>query len=281
MTLVSLEWRSLRLLDIYDVDSLITQKHHALIVPYRDRAVHLGVFVPHMQDYFQREFPSQIFDIYIVEQANERLFNRGWLFNVGLRQALQSNETSKMDGCIILHDVDLIPEPGVPYSSCDDPIQLGSELEHRNWSVRYEQYTGGIVSMNLKHWKQINGMSNSYEGWGMEDDDLRERLRIQKLLVPTKTLRRPNGDLNPNKFCIRRPPPGRGRFRSLPRHKKVHQKKKLGDVNASRQILGEMYGNSDRWKSDGLSNVRYAVVERTTEQVGNRVTLHHIKVVPP
>jgi hypothetical protein len=39
--------------------------------------------------------------------------------------------------CVVLHDVDLVPHPGVPYTECDSPIQLGSELEHFNWGVPY------------------------------------------------------------------------------------------------------------------------------------------------
>ena len=53
----------------------------AIIVPYRDREEHLAQFVPHMDKFLSdRDIPYKIF---VVEQKNERPFNRGWLVNVG------------------------------------------------------------------------------------------------------------------------------------------------------------------------------------------------------
>ena len=82
-------------------------------------------------------------------------------------------ELQKDTQCIIFHDVDLLPanESLVPYNDCDQPTQLGSELEHWKWGVPYKNYAGGVVSMHVRHWHQMNGFSNDFEGWGGEDDD--------------------------------------------------------------------------------------------------------------
>lgn len=31
---------------------------------------------------------------------------------------------------------------------------------------------GGVISISARQFKDINGMSNVYDGWGGEDDDL-------------------------------------------------------------------------------------------------------------
>ena len=68
----------------------------------------------------------------------------------------------------LFHDVNLLPanDSLLPYNECDRPIQLGSELEHWGWGVPYKNSAGGVVSMHLRHWNQINGFSNDFEGWG-------------------------------------------------------------------------------------------------------------------
>lgn len=164
--------------------------HHAIIIPYRDREYHLEKFIEYMGKYLLRNFPAESFELWIVEQDDKQLFNRAWLTNVGLTriraQSIQYEQekyyVTQGNGitvppkprCIILHDVDLVPVvDGVPYTNCDRPIQLGSELAHFNYSVPYALYTGGVgPSMMMQHWAKINGMSNDYAGWGGEDDDL-------------------------------------------------------------------------------------------------------------
>lgn len=249
---------------------------HAIVVPYRDREFHLKIFKDHMKNYLSTYFPEHKFDIWIIEQADDELFNRGWLMNVGLTELSKVQDS----GCVVLHDVDMVPQPGVPYTQCDWPIQLGSEMEHRNWTVRYEQYCGGVVSMRLEHWKQINGASNDYVGWGLEDDDLRERLRRQKgfVIACSHVRHRPEDSrlLTPHQVCIRRPPLGHGRFNSLARNRIYHGKKKLGDINVSKDMINEMYKGSDRWQHDGLNDLRYHILERDDVTDG----VHHLKVVP-
>ena len=144
-------------------------EHHALVVPYRDRPKHLQVFLDHMGPWFESHYPDKQFSIWIVEQDDNDLFNRAWLGNVGITEIIKHQPNTH---CIIFHDVDLIPNASttnmVPYPKCDLPIQLGSELEHFNWTVPYPTSFGGITSMSQKHWKQINGLSNDYVGWGGE-----------------------------------------------------------------------------------------------------------------
>ena len=134
-------------------------KQHAILIPYRDRPFHLELFLEYMGPYLNLHFPHATFDLWIIEQDDIDLFNRAWLANVGLREIVKASPTTS---CVIFHDVDLVPNmtSHVPYTTCQWPIQLGSELQHFNWSVPYPAYAGGITSMSLKHWQLINGLGN-------------------------------------------------------------------------------------------------------------------------
>jgi hypothetical protein len=181
-----------------DFSNLNPDRNHAIIIPYRNRKFHLEQFIDHMGPYLNRNFPNDTFELWIMEQGDNFLFNRAWLVNVGIANIkhqnriyqyehlhqLQHQREQQRQGqnnishelppitvpppprCIILHDVDLIPTvDGVPYTNCSRPIQLGSELAHFNDSIPYPLYTGGVgPSMTLDHWNKINGMSNDFYG---------------------------------------------------------------------------------------------------------------------
>jgi N-terminal region of glycosyl transferase group 7/N-terminal domain of galactosyltransferase len=137
---------------------------HALLIPYRNRTFHLERFLEYMRPYLQRHFPDDVFTVYVVEQDDTTLFNRGWLTNVGLEMIQHMAPRTQ---CITLHDVDLIPNgtSHVPYTSCvDRPIHLATKMENFNWAVPYGQYCGGITALSMTHWQEINGMSNDYQG---------------------------------------------------------------------------------------------------------------------
>ncbi len=73
----------------------------AIIVPYRDREQQLKRFLSHMKDYIK----DIDYEIFIIEQADDKPFNRGKLLNAGYKYALDK-------GCdyFVFHDVDMLPE---------------------------------------------------------------------------------------------------------------------------------------------------------------------------
>lgn len=231
----------------------------AVIVPYRQRAHHLRQFNLHMKAYWQTEFPCDVFWLLVVEQDDAEPFNRAALGNVGILETLRlARESHTQVDCIVFHDVDLVPLPKVPYTTCAHPMQLGSELEHFNWKVPYAKSAGGIVSMRPQDWVAINGFSNHFKGWGGEDDDLYKRLHHAKLLAPGEALHRP--------------PAGHGRFKAIsevdahhPRNRQpLHYKSNLAH-------LAEWDDKTNNWRRDGLTTACYRV--RSHKQSGNKTHL--------
>jgi hypothetical protein len=41
-----------------------------------------------------------------------------------------------------------------------------------DFRLKYSRYFGGVENFRVDHFQVINGFSNVYFGWGMEDDDL-------------------------------------------------------------------------------------------------------------
>ena len=158
---------------------IVTEPKLAIIVPYRDREEHLARFVPHMTEFLNDKNIN--YKIFVIEQNDDRPFNRGWLLNVGYDIA------NKQDfNYFCFHDVDMLPEDNsCDYSWVDKPTHLASKLSKFDYRLIYEEYIGGVTLINKEHFEWVNGFSNKYWGWGFEDDDLLYRLR--KGAVPLDT----------------------------------------------------------------------------------------------
>lgn len=86
----------------------------AVVIPYRDRATHLPVFLKNIHPFLMKQ---QIeYGIFLIEQASDGLFNRAALMNVGFAEALKLNNWD----CFIFHDIDLIPMDDRNLYTCPD-----------------------------------------------------------------------------------------------------------------------------------------------------------------
>ena len=59
---------------------------------------------------------------------------------------------------------------------------MNSNTDLYQKGVPYDMFLGGVVSFPSQAFEAINGFSNSYFGWGAEDDDLRERLKAKNII---------------------------------------------------------------------------------------------------
>ena len=230
--------KSMRLANIKRVISALHKQKTSttIVIPYRDRDVHLKRFLQSYKD----------FSIIVVEQANDKPFNRAWLLNVGI--------TLVPGGCIVTHDVDIIATDKSLYHQCHIPTQLCTDFSCRNKIGA--RNAGGVVMMSKRDWTKLNGYTNMAIGWGREDDDLAQRLRIVFGMVP-----------------IHRPPKGKGYCKcwtGKDHTKRIRDKKGFKRMG---EKLKRMKHNSDEWKNDGLNSLRYSIISDET-----KLNYRHVKV---
>ena len=154
-----------------------------IIVPYRERESHLKKFLDGIKTYFKTQ--SLKYEVIVVEQLDDKPFNRGKLLNIGYIKA-------KELGCeyIVFHDVDMIPIE-VDYSYSELPMHLATnfELEYdKSKNLIFDDYFGGVTMFTSDIFEKINGYSNLYWGWGFEDDDLLFRVSEKKIPIDTKII---------------------------------------------------------------------------------------------
>ena len=149
------------------------------IVPYRDRANQLFEFKKQITEKLNCEF-----ELIVVEQLGEKDFNRGKLLNIGFLKA----EELECD-YVVFHDVDMIPVE-VDYSYREKPTHLITDLELPEGTSRtlFDEYFGGVTLFPSNLFKQINGYSNEYWGWGFEDDDLLLRCQENHIKLDRKKI---------------------------------------------------------------------------------------------
>ena len=156
-----------------------------IIVPYRNRRVHLNHFTTAIKNYFNN---SKIdYELIIVQQADKKAFNRGSLLNIGVRKAKELKCTY-----VALHDIDMLPKD-VDYSEVRVPTHLATNFISENKEMKrivFDEYFGGVTMFPINDYYHINGYSNKYWGWGYEDDDLLWRCKenffdFNKKLIPT------------------------------------------------------------------------------------------------
>lgn len=138
-----------------------------LIIPFRDREEHLKVFIPYIVSTLNNQ-KIENYKIVIVEQDSCKLFNRGLLLNIGFN--LYQNNYDY----VCFHDVDIIGE-NFDYSYEPYVTHLSARRKDRNYQEFYNKYLGGVTLFPNEDFIKINGFSNEYWGWGVEDDDLRLR----------------------------------------------------------------------------------------------------------
>ena len=144
-------------------------------VPYRNREMHMHEFIPKVGKYLKNQGID--FQIYIVHQVDDKLFNRGATKNIGAKHAFE-------EGCdyVVWHDIDMIPEEGggCDYSyPADAPRHIATKIQQMNYELKYHEYFGGAVLFTKEQVEATNGYSNDYWDWGMEDDDLFWRCHLE------------------------------------------------------------------------------------------------------
>ncbi|CAG4951566.1 unnamed protein product [Colias eurytheme] len=150
----------------------------AILVPYRNRATNLAIFLNHMHRFLMKQLLE--YRIFVIEQFGTESFNKGSLFNVGFLESQRFGTWR----CYVFHDVDLLPlDERIFYSCPRKPTHMSSAVETFKYELPYPQLFGGVTSMTSDQFKAVNGYSNRYTGWGGEDDDMFIRIQASKFPV--------------------------------------------------------------------------------------------------
>lgn len=211
----------------------------AIIIPYKNRLDNLNYFLTHMHPFLQRQ--ELEYQIFVVEQSNDQLFNKGVLMNAGFLEVMNitsydlslNNLTFQFD-CVIFHDVDLLPEDDRIMYSCPfyKPRHLSVAIDKYKYKMAYYRLIGGVLNFRPSHFIRVNGYSNQYWGWGAEDDDMEVRLSKIKL-----GFERPNINI--------------AHYRMLKHSARFKNPKR-------KKLLKEAQG---RYTNDGINSVSYRVTD--------------------
>ncbi|ODM91548.1 Beta-1,4-N-acetylgalactosaminyltransferase bre-4 [Orchesella cincta] len=216
-----------------------------LVVPYRERSSQLKKFILHMHSFLQLQMIQ--YKILVIEQVDEKPFNRGKLLNVGFAESVKNSPTH----CYIFHDVDLLPEnikniygctqTSPPYECHCEFFQVCSfQLTNTTlvfvytsnvYLLDYKELFGGAVAILRDHFRAVNGFSNQFFGWGGEDDDFYRRLKDKGL-------------------GITRLSPIVSSYRMLPHEKQSENVKRFDTLKQGKE----------RYDKDGLNSLHYTVV---------------------
>ena len=157
---------------------------YSIIISYRNREEHLSVLLPRLKEIFN----NKSYEVIIAEQDNDEKFQKNSLYNIA---------TQKATGDIfIFHDVDYYPSDDVSYYTTSDvplyPVrnliflnQEGTQRDfddipegYRNFHQNVGDHSGGVFVLHRELFYKMNGLNPYYKGWGKEDDDTRDRLRL-------------------------------------------------------------------------------------------------------
>ncbi|CAN9501430.1 unnamed protein product [Ophioblennius macclurei] len=210
----------------YEPSSCAARQSVAILIPHRSRERHLLYLLHHLHPFLQRQ--QLHYTIYVIQQAGDATFNRAKLLNVGYLEALKDYAWE----CFIFHDVDLVPENDHNLYVCEDqPKHLVVGRNATGYKLRYKGYFGGVTALTREQFLQVNGFSNTYWGWGGEDDDLRIRVELQKMK-------------------IMRPPADIARYTMV-----FHKRDSGNEINKDRmKLLGR---TPQVWRKDGLNSCSY------------------------
>jgi len=207
--------------------SCLSKHKVAIIVPYRDREPHLRAFLLNIHKFLQTQQVE--YGIYIVEQSGNQPFNRAMLMNVGAAEALKQHDYQ----CFIFHDVDLLPEDDRNLYTCPiQPRHMSVSIDSFLYRLPYDDIFGGVSAMTVDQFRAVNGFSNLFWGWGGEDDDMANRLRVKKLFIS-------------------RYPANIARYKML----------KHGKEKANPERFKYLYSGAKRMARDGYNSLKYRKVD--------------------
>ncbi|CAL8311670.1 unnamed protein product [Merluccius merluccius] len=162
----------------YSPPDCVSRHKVAIIIPFRDRHEHLKHWLYYLHPILKRQ--QLDYGVYVIHQHGTTTFNRAKLLNVGFVEALKEYAYD----CFVFSDVDLVPMDDRNVYRCHgEPRHMASAMDKFGFRLPYKTYFGGVVALTRAQYMLINGFSNTYWGWGAEDDDMYKRILRRKMTV--------------------------------------------------------------------------------------------------
>lgn len=157
---------------------------YSFIIPYRDREEHLSKLLPRLKAIMEGES----YEIVVVEQDDSDKFQKNSLYNIAVQHT--------NGRLLVFHDVDYYPGENISYNTQlnipfypvgkvyfldedDQPRDLHDiPGGYRNFHNNVGDHSGGVFVLSRELFNKTNGLNPYYKGWGKEDDDTRDRLRL-------------------------------------------------------------------------------------------------------
>jgi xylosylprotein 4-beta-galactosyltransferase len=189
--------------------------------------------------------------IFVINQIDRFRFNRASLINVGFIFVKDNFDY------IAMHDVDLLPlNPDLKYDypESDGVMHIAAPGLHPKYN--YPSFIGGILLLRNEHFDKVNGMSNRYWGWGLEDDEFYVRLKDASI----KVYRPENIKTDMSNTFIHN-------------HDRVHRKRDTVKCHNQKEETRK------RDKKTGLNTLKYNINSRKELAVdGIKVTILNVKL---
>lgn len=120
------------------------------------------------------------YGVYVINQDGDGVFNRAKLMNAGYAEVLKIHDYE----CFVFSDVDLIPMDDRNIYQCfENPRHLAVAMEKFGFALPYTTYFGGVAALSKNQYMKINGFSNTFWGWGGEDDDIYRRITFRGMSI--------------------------------------------------------------------------------------------------
>ncbi|MBC8428572.1 hypothetical protein H8D04_01675 [bacterium] len=207
-------------------------KKLAICVPHYKREEHLKKFIPHMDEFFKgKDIEYKIFVANQVYPDSVSGFNRGTAKNVAYDVAQKEGYDY-----FCFHDIDMLPEDdSCDYSYPENVEHLAVHVAQFDYGLKYQDYFGGAILFTKEHYEKINGYSNGYFNWGMEDDDLLFRVKKKGL---AKTTFMNNESNEPRNFA---------RFDGLSNYIKINPTDSIRELTSGNFTISALVKAEDRF----------------------------------
>lgn len=141
-----------------------------VIVPYRNRPDQLDKFINYLFEYL-RNTSLEFFNIYVVEQKDNKDFNKGCLLNIGF---LETHRERNSYYCF--HDIDLLPKSS-------QARYIKPPLNTIIHPYGHKHCLSNKILINTNTFVKLNGFSTKYWKWGFEDTDFQLRAKYNQVSI--------------------------------------------------------------------------------------------------